>query len=136
MVGGVNCFNNFINLKKSWISRTFGVIARMYDAWVRSGVFFDSGAVYCLDSADGGYFGTLDRYAVRPALYSTVINLKKPWISRTFGVIARMYDAWVRSGGITGDNNSCVLSSSGDRSNYSTNRCYAVRPALYSTVIN
>ena len=61
-------------LKKPWISRTFGSIARMYDAWVRSGVFFDSGAVYCLDSADGGYFGTLDRYAVRPALYSTVIN--------------------------------------------------------------
>jgi hypothetical protein len=47
-----------------------------------------------------------------------------------------MYDAWVRSGGITGDNNSCVLSSSGDRSNYSTNRCYAVRPALHSTAVN
>ena len=67
-------YSTVINLKKPWISRTFGVIARMYDAWVRSGVFFDSGAVYCLDSADGGYFGTLDRYAVRPALYSTVIN--------------------------------------------------------------
>ncbi len=69
-------------------------------------------------------------------LYSTVINLKKPRISRAFGTIVRIYTAWVRSGGITGDNNSCVLSSSGDRSNYSTNRCYAVRPALYSTVIN
>ncbi len=67
-------YSTVINLKKPWISRTFGSIARMYDAWVRSGVFFDSGAVYCLDSADGGYFGTLDRYAVRPALYSTVIN--------------------------------------------------------------
>ena len=67
-------YSTVINLKKPWISRTFGSIARMYDAWVRSGVFFDSGAVYCFDSADGGYFGTLDRYAVRPALYSTVIN--------------------------------------------------------------
>ena len=43
-------------------------LSLVYDAWLRSGVFFDSGAVYCLDSADGGYFGAHDRYAVRPAL--------------------------------------------------------------------
>ena len=109
----------------------------MYDAWLRSGNVSYANYVYLLGSSGVFNDGSVNtRYAVRPALYSTVINLKKPWISRTFGVIARMYDAWVRSGGITGDNNSCVLSSSGDRSNYSTNRCYAVRPALYSTVIN
>ena len=107
-----------------------------YDAWLRSGVFFDSGAVYCLDSADGGYFGTLDRYAVRPALYSTVINLKKPWISRTFGVIARMYDAWLRSGNVSYANYVYLLGSSGVFNDGSVNTRYAVRPALYSTVIN
>ncbi len=75
MVGGVNCFNNFINLKKSRIFRTFGVIARMYDAWVRSGCGNIAYYVYLLGSSGGYDVGyAISRYAVRPALYSTVIN--------------------------------------------------------------
>ncbi len=74
MVGGVNCFNNFINLKKSRISRTFWGYRSRMTRWLRSGDGGNAGCACGLDSTMGnGYYGYRN-YAVRPALYSTVIN--------------------------------------------------------------
>ncbi len=69
-------------------------------------------------------------------LYSTVINLKKPWISRTFGSIVRIYNAWVRSGAYNNALDVYYLVASGGRNSDYGTRNYAVRPALYSAVIN
>ena len=63
-----------------------------YDAWLRSGVSGNArNATLLYSSGTHDYADTNYRYAVRPALYSTVINLKKPRISRTFwGYRSRM----------------------------------------------
>ena len=64
-----------IIFKKSRISRAFGSVARIYNAWLRSGIYGSASYVYLLYSS-GALNNALanTRYAVRPALYSTVIN--------------------------------------------------------------
>ena len=47
-----------------------------------------------------------------------------------------MYDAWLRSGNVSYANYVYLLGSSGVFNDGSVNTRYAVRPALYSTVIN
>ena len=47
-----------------------------------------------------------------------------------------MYDAWLRSSVSGNTSNAILLYSSGTHDYADTNRRYAVRPALYSTVIN
>ena len=104
--------------------------------WLRSGDGGNAGCACGLDSTMGnGYYGYRN-YAVRPALYSTAINLKKPWISRTFGSIVRIYNAWLRSSGDYYARTAFNIAASGGDSGDLTNTRYAVRPALYSTVIN
>ena len=61
-------------------------------------------------------------------LYSTVINLKKPRISRAFGTIVRIYTAWLRSGDFNGTVSAFTLYGSGGHINYVTDRNFAVRP--------
>ncbi len=116
-------------LKKPWISRTFGVIARIYDAWLRSGLEADVDRVYRFDDigklAVDVAFG---RYAVRPASLDCN-KLKKPRISRTFGVIARIYNAWLRSGNRDYAYNVRLLNSSGAPVYRDTDLRFAVRPA-------
>ena len=68
-----------------------------YDAWLRSSSFIGVSGAYLLGSFGVPYYSTALRYAVRPASLDCD-KLKKPRISRTFGVIARIYDAWLRSG--------------------------------------
>ena len=77
-------------LKKPRISRTFGVIARIYNAWLRSGSNTDIDYILGLTSS-GRYGGSITavRYAVRPALLDCN-KFKKSLISRTFGSIARI----------------------------------------------
>ena len=116
-------------LKKPRISRTFGVIARIYNAWVRSGAYNNALDVYYLVASGGrnSDYGTR-RYAVRPASLDCD-KLKKPRISRTFGVIARIYNAWLRSGNRDYAYNVRLLNSSGAPVYRDTDRRFAVRPA-------
>ena len=64
-----------IIFKKSRISRAFGSVARIYNAWLRSSGDYYARTAFTI-AASGGDSGdyTTARYAVRPALYSTVIN--------------------------------------------------------------
>ena len=107
----------------------------MYDAWLRSG--FDS-------AVDGGYYlysdgilygGVTNRiFAVRPAS-SNAVNFKKAADTRAFGSVARMYDAWLRSGDVDGASYAYLLHSSGAHNRSNAYRYYAVRPAS-SNVVN
>ena len=100
-----------------------------YDAWLRSGLEADVDRVYRFDDigklAVDVAFG---RYAVRPALLDCN-KLKKPRISRTFGVIARIYNAWLRSGYYNLAGRAYSLGSSGGVNYNYTYRRFAVRPA-------
>ncbi len=116
-------------LKKPRISRTFGVIARIYTAWLRSGRDYSASIVYLLGSSGGnGIGGAHSRYAVRPVSLDCN-KLKKPRISRTFGVIARIYNAWLRSGNRDYAYNVRLLNSSGAPVYRDTDLRFAVRPA-------
>ena len=100
-----------------------------YDAWLRSGLEADVDRVYRFDDigelAVDVAFG---RYAVRPASLDCD-KFKKPRISRTFGVIARIYNAWLRSGNRDYAYNVRLLNSSGAPVYRDTDLRYAVRPA-------
>ena len=62
------------------------------------------------------------------------IILKKPRISRAFGSVARMYDAWLRSGDVDGASYAYLLHSSGAHNRSNAYRYYAVRPASSNAV--
>ena len=56
--------------------RAFGSVARMYDAWLRSGCGNYAYWVYLLGSSGGYDVGyAISRYAVRPALHLFAENL-------------------------------------------------------------
>ena len=62
----------------------------MYDAWVRSGYYMYARSAHLLTDFGGQDVSLTDyRFAVRPALLDCN-KLKKPRISRAFGVIARV----------------------------------------------
>ena len=68
------------------------------------------------------------RFAVRPASLDCD-KFKKPRISRTFGSIARIYNAWVRSG-FSEESYGCLsIAASGSRNYAYAIRYFAVRPA-------
>ena len=98
---------------------------------MRSGNESNANKAYIFSSV-----GSLDgdstdrRHAVRPALHSTAVNfLKKPRIFRAFGVIARIYNAWLRSGNRDYAYNVRLLNSSGAPVYRDTDLRFAVRPA-------
>ena len=62
------------------------------------------------------------------------IILRKPRMPRAFGSVARMYDAWLRSGDVSSAAYLYLLNSSGARSSGSTDSRYAVRPASSNAV--
>ncbi len=106
----------------------------MYDAWLRSGDVSSAAYLYLLNSSGARSSGSTDyRYAVRPAS-SNVVNLKKPRIPRAFGSVARIYNAWLRSGGDTYASCAYALNSSGGYGYDSANCRYAVRPASSNAV--
>ncbi len=116
-------------LKKPRISRTFGVIARIYNAWLRSGNRDYAYNVRLLNSSGAPVYRDTDlRFAVRPASLDCD-KFKKPRISRTFGSIARIYNAWVRSG-FSEESYGCLsIAASGSRNYAYATRYFAVRPA-------
>ena len=98
---------------------------------MRSGNESNANKAYIFSSV-----GSLDgdstdrRHAVRPALYSTVIN----WKSREYPVLLGLslaYDAWLRSGIYGSASYVYLLYSSGALNNALANTRYAVRPALH-----
>ncbi len=98
-------------------------------AWLRSGRDYSASIVYLLGSSGGnGIGGAHSRYAVRPVSLDCN-KLKKPRISRTFGVIARIYNAWLRSGNRDYAYNVRLLNSSGAPVYRDTDLRFAVRPA-------
>ena len=103
---------------------------------MRSGNVSYANYVYLLGSSGVFNDGSVNtRYAVRPALYSTVINLKSRGYSVLLG-LSLEYNAWLRSSGDYYARTAFTIAASGgDSGDYTTAR-YAVRPALYSTVIN
>ena len=116
-------------LKKPRISRTFGVIARIYNAWLRSGNRDYAYNVRLLNSSGAPVYRDTDRrFAVRPASLDCD-KFEKSLISRTFGSIARIYNAWVRSG-FSEESYGCLsIAASGSRNYAYAIRYFAVRPA-------
>jgi hypothetical protein len=57
------------------------------------------------------------------------IIFKKPRIPRAFGSVARIYNAWVRSGGYYGASGAYNFNRFGGDNAYGTNCRHAVRPA-------
>ncbi len=82
--------SNAVNFKKVEDTRAFGSVARIYDAWLRSGSDRSAYVVYLLYSSGAHYYDfTSGRYAVRPAS-SNAVNFKKAadipcfWVCRSF----------------------------------------------------
>ena len=62
-----------IIFKKSRIPALFGSVARIYDAWLRSGGNYIADGAYSLNSSGGNGSGLTNRYyAVRPASSNAV----------------------------------------------------------------
>ena len=104
-------------------------LSLVYNAWLRSGRDYSASIVYLLGSSGGnGIGGVNSRFAVRPASLDCD-KFKKPRISRTFGSIARIYNAWVRSG-FSEESYGCLsIAASGSRNYAYAIRYFAVRPA-------
>ena len=62
------------------------------------------------------------------------IIFKKPRISRAFGSVARIYNAWLRSGSEIVADGAFIFGSGGKHSGDSTDLRYAVRPASPNAV--
>ena len=107
----------------------------MYDAWLRSGSDRSAYVVYLLYSSGAHYYDfTSGRYAVRPAS-SNAVNFKKAADTRAFGSVARIYNAWVRSGSYSNANYAYRLIPDGTGLyNGTAYLRYAVRPASSNAV--
>ena len=106
----------------------------MYNAWLRSGNHNNAYYANSLTASGGRSGGPTYCYsAVRPAS-SNVVNLKKSRIPRAFGSVARMYDAWLRSGSEIVADGAFIFGSGGKHSGDSTDLRYAVRPASSNAV--
>ena len=128
---------NFFLIKPR-IFRAFGTIVRSYDAWLRSGDWKTTSLTRTLGPAGGHDYSYSNlRRAVRPALQLNCgkFFLIKPRKSALLG-LSFTSDAWLRSGNHNNANNANSLTASGGRNNNNTNRYYAVRPALHSSVKN
>ena len=98
---------------------------------MRSGSYGDAKPVTLLGSSGARIFGlTNTRYAVRPAS-SNAVNFKKAADARAFGSVARMYDAWLRSGFNGNAYYAYLLNSNGGSVYRNTGNRAAVRPALH-----
>ncbi len=124
--------SNAVNFKKAADTRAFGSVARIYNAWVRSGSYSNANYAYRLiPDGTGLYNGTAYlRYAVRPASLDCD-KFEKPRISRTFGSVARIYNAWLRSGYVSNARGAYRLDPVGGGSYDYTDYRYSVRPALH-----
>ena len=107
----------------------------MYDAWLRSGDVSSAAYLYLLNSSGARSSGSTDyRYAVRPAS-SNAVNFKKAADTRAFGSVARIYNAWVRSGSYSNANYAYRLIPDGTGLyNGTAYLRYAVRPASSNAV--